>query len=123
MNEKGNIFPTTLLLMLVSLLFIAHISTVVMTEIQFQKDEKEYYMQHLLLQLAVKESLAKAKENSGEMKKTVRLDNGEFSYQISPRSDINVISVKIDYQTTSGHQNSASYDYDLLTSSLINWTQ
>jgi hypothetical protein len=123
-NERGFIFPTTMVIVLFCLLIVAHISMSLISEKQFYSETSQYYLLDNLMQLAVDQSLFEinngtAKINEATVSNTI---NGTFTYVISEITP-SIYEVQISCKSTKNKQYTASYQYDLLKSEMNVWSE
>jgi uncharacterized ion transporter superfamily protein YfcC len=123
-NEKGFIFPTTMVLVLFCLLIITHISTTLISEKKFFSETEQYYVLENLMQLAVEQSLSEIKNgtvkpNEPSNKNTI---NGSFSYSVSEISP-SIYEVQLSCISTKKREYTAKYQYDLAKNEMIVWSE
>jgi competence protein ComGG len=123
-NEKGFIFPTTMVIVLFCLLIVAHISTSLISEKQFYSETEQYYLLDNLMQLAVDQSLFEIKNRTAKINEATVTNtiNGSFTYVISEITS-SVYEVQISCESPKNKQYTASFQYDLKINEMIVWSE
>ncbi|MGM0874241.1 MAG: competence type IV pilus minor pilin ComGG [Bacillota bacterium] len=123
-NDKGFIFPTTMVIVLFCLLIVAHISNALISEKQFYSKTEQYYILENLMQLAVDQSLVKIKNGTAitnEPSKTNTL-NGSFSYTVKEISP-SIYEAQLTCKTNENAEYTALYQYDFTKNEMILWSE
>jgi hypothetical protein len=123
-NEKGFIFPTTMVIVLFCLLIVAHISISLISEKQFYSETEQYYLLDNLMQLAVDQSLYEIKNGTAKLNEATVTNtlNGSFTYVIKEIAP-SIYEAQITCKSTKNKQYMASYQYDLIKNDMIVWSE
>ncbi|MBZ5749720.1 competence type IV pilus minor pilin ComGG [Metabacillus rhizolycopersici] len=122
-NEKGFIFPTTMVMVLFCLLIVGHIATNLISDKQFYAETEQYYLLENLMQLAVDQSLMEIKSETTTTNETTKNTlNGSFTYTIRENLP-NIFEVQLSCATKENKTYTASYQYDSTSNEMISWSE
>jgi uncharacterized ion transporter superfamily protein YfcC len=122
-NEKGFIFPTTMVIVLFCLIIVAHISTSLISEKQFYSETEQYYILENLMQLAVDQSLLDIKNGTTSTNESsTNTINGSFTYTIKEISP-SIFVAQLTCKTNENKEYTAAYQYDLTKNEMIEWSE
>jgi hypothetical protein len=123
-NEKGFIFPTTMVIVLFCLLIVTHISISLISEKRFYSETEQYYLLDNLMQLAVDESLFEIQNGTAKINDATVINtiNGSFTYIINEITP-SIYEAQLSCISTKNKQYTASYQYDLIKNEMIVWSE
>lgn len=123
-NQKGFMFPTTLVIALFCLLIVAYVSNSLISEKQFYKETEQYYLLENLMKLAVDQSLHEIKNGTAKLNEMIRKNtfNGSIEYKIEIDSS-GIYEVKLLCKTTINREYTATYQYDMIENEMIQWSE
>ncbi|MCM3650445.1 competence type IV pilus minor pilin ComGG [Metabacillus litoralis] len=122
-NQKGFIFPTTMVMILFCLLIVGHIATNLISEKQFYAETEQYYLLENLMQLAVDQSLMEIKSETTTTNETTKNTlNGSFTYTIRENLP-SIYEVQLSCATKENKTYTASYQYDSTSNEMISWSE
>ncbi|WP_044896046.1 competence type IV pilus minor pilin ComGG [Aeribacillus alveayuensis] len=118
-NEKGYIFPLTIVLSLFIFFIIMANVSIYVRDIQFYKDTQEFFALENLMMLAVQHS---SNHLVNRKKETLSLPTGNISYIVNEMDD-GLIKVSITCETVNNTTYSASYVYDANNEQIMKWVE
>lgn len=123
-DEKGFIFPTTMVMILFCLLIITHISMTLISEKKFYSETEQHYVLENLMQVAVEQSLSQIKDGTAVLYETTtyNITNGTFIYNIKKTSP-NIYEVEITCISNKSKEYTAKYQYDYAINEMILWSE
>ena len=123
-NQKGFILPSIMVIALFSLLIVAHISSLLITEKRFYKETEQYYLLENLMNIAVEKSFQELKEGKiVEQKDNIfHTSNGYFSYTVSTSDDL-IYEIQLTCITNENKEYTASYQFDKTKNEIISWSE
>ncbi|QGQ47241.1 competence type IV pilus minor pilin ComGG [Metabacillus sediminilitoris] len=123
-DEKGFIFPTTMVMILFCLLIITHISMTLISEKKFYSETEQHYVLENLMQVAVEQSLAQIKDGTAILNETTTFNttNGTFIYSVIKTSP-NIYEVEITCISNKNKEYTAKYQYDYAINEMILWSE
>lgn len=124
-NERGVIFPFTIMCaLLISALFL-HSVALYNTEIQFFEEEKKWYEADYLMKQTLshmKQTLANAPENVSSLSKTVSFSYGQATYTAKRGSEV-VWLVTISCVTNAQFRYDVQCQFDASTNDITEWKE
>lgn len=123
-DEKGFIFPTTMVMILFCLLIITHISMTLISEKKFYSETEQHYVLENLMQVAVAQSLNQIKDSTAILNETATSNttNGTFIYNVKKTSP-NIYEVEITCISKKNKEYTAKYQYDYAINEMIVWSE
>lgn len=117
MNEKGYIFPLTLIVAFLSLFIATTNVSIYIRDLAFYEDTIEFYLVENLTLIAIQHSVTHLADGANE---TLQTPNGTVSYDVK-RIDENVLDVSISCTTINGTDYDFSYQYDNVENRIVHW--
>ncbi|MFY4776298.1 competence type IV pilus minor pilin ComGG [Metabacillus sp. RGM 3146] len=121
-NNRGSIFPFTVMIILLFFLVILHVTTVVILEKSFYSDTKQYYILDSLIQRAVNQSMKKLKSVPEETSYQETMKEGEVAYKIINDKE-GFFKVEISCETHEKKKKQSSYLFDAKKGLITSWTE
>ncbi|KFZ42864.1 competence protein comGG [Anoxybacillus flavithermus] len=124
-NERGVIFPFTIMCALLMSALFLHSVALYHTEIQFFEEEKKWYEADYLMKQTlndVKQTLANAPENVTSLSQTISFSRGRATYRAA-KNGADVWSVNVSCVTNAQFRYDVQFQFHVLTNDISEWKE